>query len=68
MKPGEDIGKEVHHVDQILVFIQGHGIATLNGEREQGLMAQWLADTERAANDTDAEVRARLLQVVPELQ
>jgi mannose-6-phosphate isomerase-like protein (cupin superfamily) len=32
VKPGEDIGKEVHHVDQILVFIQGRGIATLNGE------------------------------------
>ena len=33
LKPGEDIGEEVHHVDQILVFIEGNGEAVLNGER-----------------------------------
>ena len=32
LKPGEDIGEEVHHVDQILVFIEGNGEAVLNGE------------------------------------
>jgi mannose-6-phosphate isomerase-like protein (cupin superfamily) len=30
--PGEDIGTEIHHVDQILVFAQGSGKAILNGE------------------------------------
>jgi mannose-6-phosphate isomerase-like protein (cupin superfamily) len=33
LKPGEDIGEEVHHVDQILVFVEGNGEAVLNGER-----------------------------------
>ena len=28
--PGEDIGEEVHDVDQILVFIEGQGEAILN--------------------------------------
>jgi mannose-6-phosphate isomerase-like protein (cupin superfamily) len=32
IKPGEDIGREVHHVDQILVIIQGHGLAKVAGE------------------------------------
>ncbi|MFH1171339.1 MAG: cupin domain-containing protein [bacterium] len=30
--PGEDIGEEVHTVDQILVFVVGDGEAILNGE------------------------------------
>ncbi|MFA6198615.1 MAG: cupin domain-containing protein [Patescibacteria group bacterium] len=30
LKPGEDIGNEVHHVDQVLFFINGTGEATLN--------------------------------------
>ncbi len=35
IKPGEDIGLEVHQVDQILVFVQGTGIALVNGEEKQ---------------------------------
>jgi len=31
LQPGEDIGMEVHHLDQILVFIEGEGKAILNG-------------------------------------
>lgn len=30
LKPGEDIGNEVHDVDQVLFFINGMGEATLN--------------------------------------
>lgn len=30
---GEDIGEEIHTVDQILLFIQGTGEAILNGEK-----------------------------------
>jgi mannose-6-phosphate isomerase-like protein (cupin superfamily) len=30
LKPGEDIGNEVHAVDQALFFINGEGEATLN--------------------------------------
>lgn len=30
--PGEDIGLEVHQVDQILVFVTGRGQAVLNGQ------------------------------------
>ena len=33
--PGEEIGAETHHVDQILVFLSGSGEAVLNGERSQ---------------------------------
>lgn len=29
---GEDIGEEVHHVDQILFFVDGQGEAILNGD------------------------------------
>ncbi len=32
LKPGEDIGMEVHAVDQVLVFVEGTGTATLNGQ------------------------------------
>ncbi len=32
IKPGEDIGKEVHQVDQILVFVQGAARAIVGGE------------------------------------
>ncbi len=42
-------------------------IARLSSERGQGLMAQWLVDAESTANSADAEVRARLRWVVPEL-
>jgi mannose-6-phosphate isomerase-like protein (cupin superfamily) len=35
IKPGEDIGKEVHHVDQTLVFVAGKGEAELNGEKSE---------------------------------
>jgi mannose-6-phosphate isomerase-like protein (cupin superfamily) len=33
IEPGEDIGEEVHEVDQILVFVSGSGEALLRGER-----------------------------------
>ena len=33
IEPGDEIGEETHHVDQILVFLQGSGEAVLNGER-----------------------------------
>lgn len=32
LKPGEDIGSEVHAVDQALMFVEGTGDAVLNGE------------------------------------
>ena|SRR3989344_2269647 len=32
LKPGEDIGEEVHKVDQMLFFVDGKGEAILNGE------------------------------------
>lgn len=31
--PGEDIGSEVHHLDQLLVFVEGTGEAVLNGKK-----------------------------------
>lgn len=32
--PGEDIGQEIHEgVDQVLVFVEGHGNAVIGGER-----------------------------------
>lgn len=33
VEPGDDVGAEVHEVDQVLVFISGQGEAVLNGER-----------------------------------
>jgi mannose-6-phosphate isomerase-like protein (cupin superfamily) len=33
VEPGDDIGEEVHDVDQILVFVEGSGEAVLNGDR-----------------------------------
>jgi len=33
VQPGDDIGEEVHHVDQVLVFVAGSGDAVLNGAR-----------------------------------
>jgi mannose-6-phosphate isomerase-like protein (cupin superfamily) len=33
LQPGEDIGEEVHDVDQLLFFISGSAEAVLNGER-----------------------------------
>lgn len=35
IKPGEDIGEEIHKVDQILVFTQGEGKAVLNDLESQ---------------------------------
>lgn len=35
VKPGEDIGLETHQVDQILVFVQGTGVALVGGEEKQ---------------------------------
>lgn len=29
--PGEDIGEEIHKVDQILIFVKGNGQAVING-------------------------------------
>jgi mannose-6-phosphate isomerase-like protein (cupin superfamily) len=33
IEPGDDIGAEVHSVDQILIFVSGTGDAVLDGER-----------------------------------
>ena len=35
VEPGEDIGEEVHDVDQILVVVAGSGESVLDGERGQ---------------------------------
>lgn len=35
VKPGEDIGLETHHLDQVLVFVSGQGKAILNGKESQ---------------------------------
>jgi mannose-6-phosphate isomerase-like protein (cupin superfamily) len=33
LRPGEEIGDEVHeHVDQLLSFVAGHGVAVIEGE------------------------------------
>ncbi len=32
-EPGDDIGEEVHDVDQVLVFVDGKGEAVLAGQR-----------------------------------
>lgn len=49
LKPGEDIGMEVHkHIDQILVFVQGNGEAIINGQKypiKEGTLAFVPADT-----------------------
>lgn len=33
IEPGDDIGEEVHDVDQVLVFVDGTGEAVLEGQR-----------------------------------
>jgi mannose-6-phosphate isomerase-like protein (cupin superfamily) len=33
IQPGDDIGKETHHVDQLLVFVEGSGDAFIGGAR-----------------------------------
>jgi mannose-6-phosphate isomerase-like protein (cupin superfamily) len=33
VQPGDDIGKETHDVDQVLVFVEGRGEAYLDGEK-----------------------------------
>lgn len=35
LKAGEDIGEEVHTLDQYLVFVEGRGVAVLNGEKSE---------------------------------
>lgn len=32
IKPGEDIGEEVHHVDQTLIFVKGEGKSVMDGK------------------------------------
>lgn len=32
VEPGDDIGEETHHVDQVLVFVEGEGEAVVGGE------------------------------------
>lgn len=39
--PGEDIGEEVHEVDQILAFVEGEGKAILNGQ-ESAVSSGWI--------------------------
>lgn len=33
VNPGDDIGLEVHHLDQVLVFVSGTGYSLLDGKR-----------------------------------
>jgi mannose-6-phosphate isomerase-like protein (cupin superfamily) len=33
IEPGDEIGEETHHVDQVLVFVAGEGEAVLDGEK-----------------------------------
>lgn len=33
IQPGEDIGQEVHDLDQVLVFVEGSGESVLDGKR-----------------------------------
>lgn len=33
VEPGDDIGLETHHLDQVLVFVAGEGESFLNGHR-----------------------------------
>lgn len=40
--PGEEIGEEVHKVDQTLIFVQGEGKAIINGQ-ESPVFANSLA-------------------------
>lgn len=35
IEPGDDIGEETHHVDQILFFTAGQAEAVLDGQRSQ---------------------------------
>jgi mannose-6-phosphate isomerase-like protein (cupin superfamily) len=35
IEPGDDIGEEVHTVDQVLVFVSGEGEAILDSERSR---------------------------------
>jgi mannose-6-phosphate isomerase-like protein (cupin superfamily) len=35
VEPDDEIGEEVHEVDQVLIFIAGFGEAVLNRERSQ---------------------------------
>ena len=35
IEPGDDIGEEVHKVDQVLVFVAGDGKAVLNGQESE---------------------------------
>ncbi len=35
IEPGEDIGEEVHEVDQLLFFAEGQGVAILDGQRSE---------------------------------
>ncbi|MCM2322334.1 MAG: cupin domain-containing protein [Oligoflexia bacterium] len=33
IEPGDDIGEETHDVDQVLLFVEGEGVAVVNGVR-----------------------------------
>jgi mannose-6-phosphate isomerase-like protein (cupin superfamily) len=33
IEPGDEIGEEIHEVDQVLVFVKGKGEAVLDGQR-----------------------------------
>jgi mannose-6-phosphate isomerase-like protein (cupin superfamily) len=35
IEPGDEIGTETHHVDQVLVFVEGSGKAVLDGKTSQ---------------------------------
>lgn len=53
--PGEEIGEEVHTVDQTLIFVQGQGEAILNGKAEavsEGKLVFVLAGTRHNFRNT----------------
>ena len=35
VQPGDDIGEETHHVDQVLVFVEGNGQAIVGGDKSE---------------------------------
>jgi FlaA1/EpsC-like NDP-sugar epimerase len=70
LRPGEKLYEELlaDAGTTLATRIARLRIAKLNGEREQGLMAQWLEDIGSTVNGSDAEVRTMLRRVVPELR
>ena len=65
LAPGEDIGEEVHEVDQLLFIVEGEGKAVLDGreqEVEDGMVVCVPAGTRHNVVNTDDE-KLRLFTV-----